>query len=65
MFKDTRGVIRDSKSMLDTQNNGRKKRKKNVFQIIHRTLQIEDHTNPTKTHGRTQVLRKGIQFLIQ
>jgi len=29
MFKDTRGVIRDSKSMMDRQNNGQKKRKKN------------------------------------
>ena len=31
MFKDTGGVIRDSKSMMDRQHNGRKKRKKQYF----------------------------------
>ena len=57
-FEDTKGVIRIRKSKKNRQHNGQN----NDLQSIH--IKRSSKTNPTKNPGRTQVLRKGKQFML-
>jgi hypothetical protein len=65
MFEDTKGVIWSHKSKNDRQYSVEKKKStkghSTIYKILHRKLKIEQHE---PLSGWTQVLRKGMQFLL-
>jgi len=60
-FEDTKEVIKISKSKKNRQHSGQKKKYKGTKQhsTKHTHKKRSSNTNPTKTRGWTQVLRKG------
>jgi hypothetical protein len=63
-FGDTKGVIKFRKSK-DRQYTGQKKKGRiMIYSTLHSKLKLMS-TNPTQKRGRTHVLWKGNQFLLQ